>query len=125
MYADKITGSMQRMMDETNRRREIQLAYNEEHGIIPQTVRKSHDEILRGTVVADEKHDEQGPKSYRYEETDGFALAADPIAKYLTDDQKRDLIAQMQREMVEAATNLEFERAAELRDSIAQLEKGL
>ena len=54
MYADKITGSMQRMMDETQRRRQIQLAYNEEHGIVPKTVTKSRDQIMRGTVIAEE-----------------------------------------------------------------------
>ncbi len=126
MYADTITGSMQRMMDETNRRREIQLAYNREHGIVPRTVTKSREQILRGTAVADEKHQlEGGPSSYQYAEPGAPAVVADPLVKYLTDDQKRDLLEQLRKEMLEAAENLEFERAAELRDSIAQIEAEL
>jgi len=127
MYADTVTGSMQRMMDETNRRREIQLAYNKEHGIIPRTIFKSRDQILRGTVIAEETQ-EQGEGArlrHHYSGPEQLPLVADPVVKYLTDDQKRDLIAQLRREMLEAAENLEFERAAELRDSIAQIESEL
>ena len=125
MYGDNITGSMQRMMEETDRRREIQKAYNEEHGIIPKTVKKSIEEINRGTAIADEKYEAGGPASHYYDGPDPGRKVADPIIKYLTDDQKRDLVAQMQEEMKEAAKNLEFERAAELRDSIAQIEGSL
>ncbi len=125
MYADRITGSMARMMDETGRRREIQLAYNKEHGIIPRTVTKSRDQILRGTAVADERGSDTGPTSYPYGDGQPVPMAADPLVKYLTDDQKRDLVAQLRREMAEAAENLEFERAAELRDSVAQIEKSI
>ncbi|HET6569122.1 MAG TPA: excinuclease ABC subunit UvrB, partial [Rhodothermales bacterium] len=126
MYADTITGSMRRMMEETGRRREIQLEYNQEHGITPRTVTKSREQILRGTAVADEKHAvEGGPGSYRYAETGQALAVADPLVKYLSDDQKRDLLAQLRKEMVEAAENLEFERAAELRDSIAQIDAEL
>ncbi|ARA93433.1 excinuclease ABC subunit B [Rhodothermaceae bacterium RA] len=127
MYADTVTGSMQRMIDETNRRREIQLAYNEEHGITPRTVRKSHEQIMRGTVIAEEKKADTGEGASRhyYAGADTAAVVADPVLRYLTPDQKRDLIAQMQREMLEAAENLAFERAAELRDTIARLEEEL
>ncbi|MGB1376049.1 MAG: helicase-related protein, partial [Rhodothermales bacterium] len=125
MYGDNITGSMQRMMEETDRRREIQKAYNEEHGIIPKTVKKSIEEINRGTAIADEKYEAGGPASHYYDGPDPGRKVADPIIKYLTDDQKRDLVAQMQVEMKEPAKNLEFERAAELRDSIAQIEGSL
>lgn len=125
MYADRITGSMQRMMEETERRRSLQLAYNEEHGIIPRTVKKSRDQILQGTVIAEEKA-EPGELSASYYAMPGDApIVADPIVKYLTADQKRDLMDQLRKEMLEAAENLEFERAAELRDSIAQLEAEL
>lgn len=125
MYADRVTGSMQRMLDETERRRALQLAYNEEHGIIPRTVTKSRDQILQGTIVAEEKA-EPGELSGSYYSTPGeTTVVADPIVKYLTPDQKRDLMEQMRKEMLEAAENLEFERAAELRDSIAQLEADL
>ncbi len=123
MYADTVTGSMQRMIDETNRRRAIQLAYNEEHQIVPKTVKKSRDQILRGTVIAEERSlDDNGPHSTRYESLDKPAVIADPVVKYLTAEQKQDLIDQMRREMLEAAENLQFEKAAELRDSLAQLE---
>ena len=122
LYGDTVTGSMQRMMDETNRRRALQLAYNEAHGITPKTVYKSREQILRGTVIAEEKYDEaDGPGAHYYAGPDAHAVIADPVAKYLSDDQKRDLLAQLEREMREAAENLEFERAAELRDSMARL----
>lgn len=126
MYADRITGSMQRMMDETERRRKIQLAYNEEHNITPKTVMKSRDQIMQGTLIAEERADpEGGPSSTRYSSREQVPIAADPVMKYLTADQKKDLLKQMQAEMLEAAENLQFEKAAELRDSIAQLEAGL
>ncbi len=124
MYGDNITGSMARMMEETTRRRAIQLAYNEEHGIIPRTVLKSREQIMQGTIIANEKHEVDGPSSGR-DAVGRAPVVADPVAKYLTDDQKRDLIANLKKEMLEASENLEFERAAELRDSIAQLEAGL
>lgn len=125
MYGDTVTGSMQRMIDETNRRREIQLQYNEEHGIVPKTVLKSYDQIMQGTIIANEKQEVEGPSSGRRDEA-GFArMVADPVARYLTAEQKKDLIDNLRREMLEASENLEFERAAELRDSIAQLEGGL
>ncbi len=122
MYANRITGSMERMMSETSRRREIQLAYNEEHGITPRTVYKSHDEIMRGTIIAEEKGEFEGPSSSRYADYDKVKKVADPVAKYLTVEQRTDLISNLRTEMMEASKNLDFERAAELRDSIAQLE---
>ena len=122
MYANRITGSMERMMGETNRRREIQLAYNEEHGIVPATVYKSRDEIMRGTIIAEEKGQFEGPSSSRYADYDRKQMVADPVAKYLTADQRKDLISNLKAEMMEASENLDFERAAELRDSIRQLE---
>jgi excinuclease ABC subunit B len=125
LYADKVTGSMERMMDETDRRRAIQEAYNKEHGITPTTVKKSIDQIMEGTSIADEKKFAGGPASNFYDGPDQLKIVADPIIKYLTDDQKGDLIKQMQVEMDEAAIDLKFERAAELRDSIAQLKADL
>ena len=126
LYADNVTDSMQRMMDETERRREIQRAYNEEHGITPKTVQKSTDEVRRGTVVADHKAEQDERRSKQattyYAGPEQLPRVADPVVKYLTDDQKRDLVAQLTREMDAAAENLEFETAAELRDSIAQIE---
>jgi excinuclease ABC subunit B len=122
MYANTITDSMRRMMDETERRREIQQAYNEEHGITPQTVRKSLDDIRRGTLVADHRSEQDASRARHYSGPEQLPKVADPVVKYLTDDQKRDLVKQLQREMLQAAENLEFERAAEIRDSIAQIE---
>jgi len=125
LYADKITGSMQRMMEETERRREIQVAYNKEHGIIPRTVKKSIDQIREGTAIADERREGGGPSSNFYDGPDQLKAVADPLIKYLTADQKRDMIKQMKAEMMEAASNLDFERAAELRDTMSQMENSL
>ncbi len=124
LYADKITEAMQRMIDETNRRRAIQLEYNRRHGITPRTVYKSREEILKSTIVAEEKY-RPLVDSPRYEEPEVPPIVADPVLKELTPKQKRELIEQLRREMLEAAENLEFERAAELRDTILALEREL
>ena len=125
MYADKETGSMKRMMDETARRRVIQQEYNKKHGIIPQTIRKSIAEIREGTIIAEEKRDGSGPASTYYAGPDQLKAVADPVLKYLTLDQKRDMIEQLKKEMKTAASNLKYEKAAEMRDTIAQLEEDL
>jgi excinuclease ABC subunit B len=127
LYADEITGAMERMMNETERRRERQLAYNEEHDITPETVSKSADQIEQGTSIADERKEEDREATRRHygDQEQLTAKVADPVVEYLSDDQKRDLLEQMREEMLEAADNLEFERAAELRDSIEDLEEQL
>ncbi len=125
LYADTVTDSMARMMEETERRRAIQQAYNREHGITPQTVTKSIDQIRAGTAIADHKAEEEAQRPMYYSGPQQLPRVADPVVKYLTDDQKRDLVAQLTREMEAAAMNLEFEKAAELRDSIAQIEAEL
>lgn len=124
LYADKITEAMQRMIDETNRRRALQLEYNRMHGITPRTVYKSREEILKSTIVAEEKYRPRVDLP-RYEEPAVPPLVADPVLKELTPQQKRELIEQLRREMFEAAEKLEFERAAELRDMILSLEQDL
>lgn len=117
MYADKITDSMRKTIDETNRRRELQTEYNEKHGITPKTIFKSREDIMSSTSVADVRKKKDDEKSAP------FAKVAEPIVKYMTKDQKQDLIAQMTEEMQAAAKDLEFERAANLRDEIEKLSK--
>lgn len=123
MYADKITGSMQRMLDESTRRRTKQLAYNEEHGIVPQTVRKDRSDVLQGTVVAEEL--EPGGQTQLTSPPEILGIPKeldDPLIKMLTDEEKRHLIKQMNAEMLQAAEKMEFEAAANLRDTIAHIE---
>jgi len=108
LYADTVTDSMQKVIDETNRRRAIQQKYNEEHGITPQTIYKSADEIRGATRVADSR-------SARWEK---------PSRKRLLPSEKMDreeMLELLEKQMKEAAANLEFERAAELRDEIRRL----
>jgi excinuclease ABC subunit B len=118
-YADKITDSMRAVIDETNRRREIQQAYNVEHGIDPKTVYKSLEEILESTSVADIQSARSDRKKKAAREQ--IAKAAEPIAKYLTAEQRADVLEQMFAEMRTAAKDLDFERAAYLRDEIERL----
>jgi len=118
MYADKMTGSMQRAIDETNRRRQIQHEYNEAHGITPTTVKKDREAILGQTGVADKK---RGAKNY-YMETEP-TIAADPVVAYMTKDQLRKLANETKRKMEQAAKDLDFLEAARLRDEWQELEK--
>ncbi len=104
MYADKITRSMQATIEETKRRREIQDLYNKEHGIVPQTIKKSIRDSIEATMVADEE------VVYGIKETDNI-------------EEIKNNIEALSQEMMEAAQNLQFERAAELRDKIKQLEE--
>jgi excinuclease ABC subunit B len=106
MYADSVTDSMRKMIAETNRRRQIQLAYNEEHGITPETVFKTREEILQATSFADSKSIEQ--KEF---------ILPDFFEAMTTEDKVSFLMQQMQA----AAADLEFEHAAELRDQITKL----
>ncbi|MBL7979515.1 MAG: excinuclease ABC subunit UvrB [Bacteroidetes Order II. Incertae sedis bacterium] len=127
LYADRVTGSMARMMEETERRRAVQMAYNQEHGITPRTVVKSIDDIRKGTIIADHKPEQPANvySMHHYGGPEQLRLVADPVTQYLTDNQKRDLIAQLTKEMHQAAEDLAFERAADLRDTITQLEREL
>ena len=118
-YADRITASMKAVIDETNRRRELQEAYNKEHGIDPKTIYKSLEEILESTSVADMQSNRTDRR--RIAETAKLKKAAEPIARYLTPEQRTDMVEQMFVEMRTAAKDLDFERAAELRDEIQRL----
>ncbi|WP_312504868.1 excinuclease ABC subunit UvrB [Lysinibacillus sp.] len=106
MYADNMTDSMKKAIDETKRRRALQMAYNEEHGITPQTIIKKIPDVIRATQVAEEE------ESYVTKATKG---------KKLTKAEKERLLASLEVEMKEAAKALDFERAAELRDTIFEL----
>ena len=117
LYADTVTGSMRRMIDETDRRRRKQVKYNEVHGITPATIYKSIEEVLAATAIADVAAQRAARK-----EQAKVAHVSDSVVKYLTVEQRKDLLAELKAEMTRAAKDLEFERAAELRDEIARLE---
>ncbi|WP_194774984.1 excinuclease ABC subunit UvrB [Pararhodonellum marinum] len=113
MYADKVTDSMQAAIDETNRRRAVQMAYNAEHGITPTTIIKSREKIMGQTKVADSK---RNAKVYADDFLTGNSVAADPVVQYLSKDKLEKLITQTQRLMEKAAKELNFMEAARLRD---------
>ncbi|WP_428662634.1 excinuclease ABC subunit UvrB [Runella sp.] len=121
MYADRMTGSMQKAIDETNRRRAIQMEYNEEHGITPKTIFKSREAIMEQTSVADSKG---GSKRY-YVEPEDIRIAADPVIQYLGKPEIEKLIAETQRKMETAAKELNFLEAARYRDEMLQLREKL
>lgn len=134
MYADRITDSMQKTIDETARRRQIQLRYNEEHGIVPQQIRKdikgslaSLSQSADGQPVAAASASSSTtgtkPKQYQpYIEPDTYAYAADPIVKRMTKKQLEKSIADTTTLMKEAAKNLDFLQAAQYRDEIVRLQ---
>ncbi|MCB0569053.1 MAG: excinuclease ABC subunit UvrB, partial [Phaeodactylibacter sp.] len=118
-YADKMTDSMQSTIEETNRRRAIQAAYNEEHGITPQTVRRSRDEILSKQSILDIR----GNKQRAYIEPEEPSLAADPILEYMNREQIERLIQETEDKMKQAAKELDFISAAQFRDELFALKK--
>ena len=118
MYADKITDSMQRTIEETNRRREKQVSYNIEHNITPTQIVKSIERILGQTAVADAKKKE--PEPY-YEKTEANA-AADPVLQYLTEAEISKNISDLRKEIEKSVKELDFIQAAKLRDEMFALE---
>ena len=120
MYADKITASMRVTIDETNRRREKQVAYNTKHGITPRTIGKSREAIIEQTSVMDFKGGVQ--KAYVEKEmTDN--LASDPIVQYMTREELQKSIEKTKKDMVLAAKEMDFLMAAKLRDEMYALER--
>jgi excinuclease ABC subunit B len=120
-YGDKITESMQRTIDETDRRREKQLKYNAENGIVPQTVIKSKEQIFKQTSVLDIKGYDENSK-YAIKDEPLTAAAEDAI-EYKTPAQLDKLIAQTKKAMEKAAKDLDFMEAARLRDKYLALQK--
>lgn len=116
MYADRITESMQKTIDETNRRREKQLAYNEKHNITPQAIQKAKNSVLNRENTGAE------PILYREEYSQSANIAADPVIQYMSKDQLKKTIEKTRKAMVEAAKKMEFIEAAQLRDELIKLE---
>ncbi|HQF82468.1 MAG TPA: helicase-related protein, partial [Candidatus Syntrophosphaera thermopropionivorans] len=116
LYADEITDAIKKTLEETNRRRAKQLAYNQEHGITPQSISKTLQQIMESTAIA-EGYDamEKKAKANHFRKEDFY--------DYLELDNKEKLLQILKKEMKQAAAKLDFERAAELRDTIAELEK--
>ncbi|MBD3749896.1 MAG: excinuclease ABC subunit UvrB [Sphingobacteriales bacterium] len=120
MYADKITDSMRVTIDETDRRREKQIKYNEQHGITPKTVGKSREAIIEQTSVMDFKG---GVQQIYQEDTAEATLAADPIVQYMSKAELKKSLDNTKKEMLAAAKELNFLLAAKLRDEMFALEK--
>jgi len=111
MYADRITNAMQRAIDETNRRRKIQIEYNQKYGIVPQTVRKGIRQIIEATVSVAEEEEEK------------YEVVEKDIIKNMTKEEIEEYIKELEQEMKKFAIELEFEKAAKVRDKIFELKK--
>ncbi|MCE3297210.1 MAG: excinuclease subunit [Crocinitomicaceae bacterium] len=122
MYADKITMSMDKTISETNRRRQMQIAYNEANGIVPTALTKSREKIMESTKVADS---DAASRAYQEEYGNKPSIAADPVVQYMNQDQLKKLIASTKKQMEKAAKDLDFIEAARLRDEMRELEKML
>lgn len=121
MYADTMTGSMKRAIEENNRRREKQLKYNEENGITPTQIVKSMTQVLGQTSVADAR----GDKERAYVEREGIDLAADPVLKYSSKPELEKALAKVKKQMEAAVKELNFIEAARYRDEMFALEARL
>ena len=115
MYADKITKSMQETIDDTNRKREIQLKYNEENNITPKQIVKAHKSILG--------QESKAKKNRTYSNTIKVDIAADPVVKYMNSEALKETIVNTQMQMNKASKDLDFMEAARLRDEVQVLKK--
>lgn len=121
MYADRITGSMEKAIDETNRRRTIQMEYNTLHGITPKTILKSKEKIMEQASIADVMG--KPKKTNYYGENQEVAMAADPVMAYMSKDELQKQLKKVTSDMEKAAKELDFVIAAKLRDEMLSLKK--
>jgi len=119
-YADKMTNSMRNTIEETTRRRQVQIAYNEQHGITPRTITKTKEEIRATKSILDIRGVE-GTKYYV--ENEEKSLAAEPIIAYANRSQLEKMVANTESNMKKAAKDLDFITAAQLRDEMIALKK--
>jgi len=119
MYADKVTDSMQKMINETNRRREKQMNYNIANNIVPTQIVKSIEDIMGQTAVAGIKA--SSPSAYV--EKEGLNIAADPVIQYMTKEKLQKLVAKTRKSMESSVKELDFLEAARYRDELIALEK--
>ncbi|MCE2682863.1 MAG: excinuclease ABC subunit UvrB [Flavobacteriia bacterium] len=119
MYADKMTESMRRTIDETARRRAVQIQYNEDHGMVPTPLNKSKERILESTKVAD---GDPTTRNLKYDYSEELPLAADPVVQYMSLEQLEKSITYTRKQMEKAAKELDFIEAARLRDELFALE---
>ena len=122
MYADEITESIQKTIDETNRRREIQTQYNDEKGIVPKTVRKTKNEIFEQTRVVEEHKPLKERRKYKLQE-EKLSQVADPVTDFLSPNDLEKAIEHTRKKMMLAAKEMDFMEAARLRDEMFRLEK--
>ena len=122
MYADRITGSMRKTIDETERRRNKQISYNEDHGITPTTVNKSKTEIFKQTAVLDSMESKGDADAYKFD-NENEQKVADPILDYLNKPELEKALKKAEKDMYKAAKNMEYMEAARLRDEVEMLKQ--